>query len=79
MNTKIRQTVSLICCALGLILLLYGTLFHLQSVSNKDGKDPTAMQESQLVLEASRGGLHREQDGSLRLTYSGKPPAACPT
>ncbi|HPA17901.1 MAG TPA: hypothetical protein PLU30_09140 [Verrucomicrobiae bacterium] len=35
--------------------------------------------EPEMVLEATRGGLELAEDGRLRLTYSGAPPARCPT
>ena len=35
--------------------------------------------EPGLMKEVSIGGLKRTEDGRLQLTYTGKPPEACPT
>ena len=35
--------------------------------------------EANLVLEATRGGVMRMEDGRLKRTYSGAPPSGCPT
>jgi hypothetical protein len=35
--------------------------------------------ESKLVLEATRGGVERMEDGRIWRTYMGAPPSGCPT
>ncbi len=35
--------------------------------------------EAKIVLEATRGGVMRMEDGRLKRTYSGAPPSGCPT
>ena len=74
-----QQLISVVLLGLGLSMLLYGYSLHVQPVYSKDNGKGLATTEAQLVLEASRGGLKREKDGKLHLTYTGTPPKACPT
>ena len=79
MKPKTKQTVSIAILAAGLALLLYGALFHVQPVFSENNDKGLATAESVLVKEVSIGGLKRDANGNLHKTYSGKPPAACPT
>ena len=40
---------------------------------------PVIEREAKIVLEATRGGLMRLENGRLKRTYSGAPPSGCPT
>lgn len=79
MTRKKKQTFNVLLLTFGLGLLLYGLAFHVQTVFSKNNDKGLATVEAQLVLEVSRGGLKREKDGELHLTYTGKPPEACST
>ena len=79
MKTKTKQTVSITILGAGLAFLLYGALFHVQPVFSEDNDKGFATAEPVLVKEVSIGGLERDANGNLHKTYSGKPPAACPT
>jgi hypothetical protein len=35
--------------------------------------------ENEVILETTRGGLARNEDGEIARTYTGAPPEACPT
>ena len=51
-------------------------IFH---TDTEEGTAIVRLREPDLLLEVSRGGVEREAPGTLRKTYSGKPPQACPT
>ena len=78
MKLNLKLILMLIILGLGLGLLAYGVV-RTEPVYSQGSFEPNATPETQLVLEVSRGGIKREADGALALTYSGKPPAACPT
>lgn len=78
MAHKARQTVAIVILVLGLGTLLYGLNLSVQPVFSESNDKGLATRESDLVLEASRGGIRREADGTLHKTYEGKPPQACP-
>jgi len=76
---KAKQIVTFVVLGLGLAMLLYGFGLHVQPIYSENNDKGLATAEPQLVLEVSRGGLERKEDGTLHLTYTGAPPKACPT
>ena len=64
---------------LGLGLMAFGLKFHAQPVFSEHNDQGLATPETRLMKEVSIGGLVREADGKIRMTYTGKPPQACPT
>ena len=79
MRKKVKQTIALFLLGMGLSIFLYGFSLHIQPVYSENNDTGFATQERQLVLEVSRGGVKRDIDGKLRMTYTGTPPAGCPT
>jgi hypothetical protein len=78
MKLKLKLILMLILVGLGVGMLAYGFV-RTEPVYSQGSFEPNATPETQLVLEVSRGGIQRDTDGALSKTYSGKPPAACPT
>lgn len=74
-----RQTVAIVLLGLGFSLLLYGFTLRILPVYGQYDDESLATPERQVVLEVSRGGVIRDAVGVLRKTYTGEPPAACPT
>ncbi len=88
---KRRAILALVLGAAGLTLFVYGVFCHAGDVWPAD--DPTALasgvvdvdvvpaltSESAMIREVTIGGLKRDMAGSLRKTYSGQAPKACPT
>jgi hypothetical protein len=64
---------------LGAGLMAFGLKLHTQPVFSEDNDKGLATPEPRMMKEVSIGGLERDADGNLRLTYTGKPPQACPT
>lgn len=64
---------------LGAGLMAFGVMFHTQPVFSENNDKGLLTGERRLMKEVSIGGLERTPDGHLRLTYTGKPPEACPT
>lgn len=60
-------------------MLLFGFSLHVAPVYSENNDKGFATAEPQLIKEVSVGGLARNPDGKLYKTYTGKPPAACPT
>ncbi len=79
MQKSSRHIPAIIFLAVGMALLLYGMALSVAPVYSEKSDKGFATPERQLVLEVSRGGLERKADGKLYKTYTGKPPAACPT
>ena len=79
MRKTVKQTIALFLLGMGLLIFLYGFSLHIQPVYSENNDKGFASQERQLVLEVSRGGVKRDIDGKLRMTYTGTPPAGCPT
>lgn len=64
---------------IGAGLMAYGLQFHTQPVFSELNDKGLVTPEPRLMKEVSIGGLERTADGRLHLTYTGKPPEACPT
>jgi hypothetical protein len=64
---------------LGAGLMAYGLKFRVEPVFSENNDKGLATGEPRLMKEVSIGGLERDAEGNLRLTYTGKPPEACPT
>jgi hypothetical protein len=79
MRRKISHILIMVLFGAGLAMLLYGFSLHVAPVFSDDNDKGFATAEPQLIKEASIGGLERKPDGKLHKTYTGKPPAACPT
>jgi hypothetical protein len=65
-----------------LALLIYGAFARSVTVlpQQLDKKQPNlVLTEPQIVRDVTFGGLVRLDSGTIRRTYSGKPPQACPT
>jgi len=60
-------------------LMAFGLKFHVEPVFSEHNDKGLATTEPQLMKEVSIGGIERDAGGNLRMTYTGKPPQACPT
>lgn len=60
-------------------LMAFGLKFHVEQVFSENNDKGLATPEPKLMKEVSIGGLKRDAVGNLRMTYTGKPPQACPT
>ena len=60
-------------------MFLYGYSLHVLPVYSENNDKGFATAEPALIKEVSIGGLKRDTNGKLHKTYTGKPPAACPT
>lgn len=76
-SLKIKMVLVLLFIGAG--LMAFGLKFHTQPVFSEHNDKGLATPEPQLMKEVSIGGLERTSDGRLQLTYTGKPPEACPT
>ncbi|MCF7669125.1 MAG: hypothetical protein K9N48_05045 [Verrucomicrobia bacterium] len=78
-SRKVKRTVIIIFLAIGLVMIGYGLTLHIQPVYSENNDKGLATGEPEIIREVSRGGLKRGSNGALEKTYTGKPPAACPT
>ena len=76
---SIKQKLVFIVLFVGAGLMAFGLKFHTQPVFSEDNDKGLVTPETRLMKEVSIGGLQRDPAGNLRLTYTGKPPEACPT
>ncbi len=75
-----RIVVSITILLAGALLLTYGVTSHPSTIlPEKDGGSEMIKSESQLVKEASIGGVRLDESGNIRLTYTGTPPKDCAT
>jgi hypothetical protein len=74
-----KQMLIMVVFGLGAAMFLYGVSMHALPVFSENNDRGFATGEPALIKEVSIGGLERKADGTLHKTYSGKPPAACPT
>ncbi|NLK40960.1 MAG: hypothetical protein GX298_02760 [Planctomycetes bacterium] len=75
----LRIKIVFVLAFMGVGLMAYGLKFHTQPVFSEHNDKGLATPEPRLMKEVSIGGLKRTEDGRLQLTYTGKPPEACPT
>ena len=78
-KTDRQVVVSMAAVVLGLALMVYGMGFHRTEVFFEKGESFTVEGEGAVVREVTIGGVRRDESGNIRLTYTGKAPAACPT
>jgi len=77
---KAKVVLFCLLILLGLALLFYGVFFHFTNVwAQQDDTTVFAKSEPALIKEVSIGGVTRDASGSLKQTYTGQPPQACPT
>lgn len=76
---KKQAAIPIIVLLLGIVLLVYGADFHMKEVYTEDGASAVARGEFGLIREVTVGGIRRDELGNIRMTYTGKPPSACPT
>ena len=75
-----RIVISMALCLTGALLFAYGITSHPSTIlPEKDGGSEITKSESQLVKEASIGGVRLDGSGNIRLTYTGTPPKDCAT
>lgn len=74
-----KQILIMVVFGLGTAMFLYGVSMHALPVYSENNDKGFATAEPDLIKEVSIGGLERKADGTLHKTYTGKPPAACPT
>ena len=83
MDLTDKKTKIVIFCLLtlfGAAVFIYGIFFHFTNVwAQQDDSTVFAKSEPALIKEVSIGGVTRDSSGSLKQTYTGKPPQACPT
>lgn len=79
MQRKASHILIMVLLGASLSMLLYGFSLHVAPVYSENNDKGFATAEPQLIKEVSVGGLARTADGKLQKTYTGKPPAACPT
>ena len=87
LNKRLVFLVLLVPVALA--ALIYGTIFHSTTILARQSDETTAQQvaepagmklrEPTIIRDTTVGGLVRLDSGVIRRTYSGNPPAACPT
>ena len=66
-------------CLAGVMLFAYGVTSHPSMVLPEKSGPEMKKSESQLVKEASIGGVRLDEFGNIRLTYTGTPPKDCAT
>ena len=76
---SIKKKLLFLILFVGTGLMVFGLKFHVQPVFSEHNDKGLATGEPRLMKEVSIGGLKRDATGNLRLTYTGKPPEACPT
>ena len=75
-----RIIVSIAIFLTGALFLAYGITSHPSTIlPEKDGGSEMTKTESQLVKQASIGGVKLDGFGNIRLTYTGTPPKDCAT
>jgi hypothetical protein len=81
MNHKIRIIIFCLLILLGVGLLTYGAFFHFADVSPQQESDSTVVAKSEpaLIQEVTVGGVKRDESGTIKQTYTGEAPKACPT
>ena len=79
MQKRSKHILMMVLFGMGLAMFLYGFSLHAVPVFSEDNDKGFATVEPALIKEVSIGGLARKPDGTLHKTYTGKPPAACPT
>ena len=79
MQRTSRHILVMVLFGAGLAMLLYGLVMHIVPVYGMNSDKAFATVETALIKEVSIGGVERKADGTLHKTYTGKPPAACPT
>ena len=77
--TGVKVKIVFVILFVGVGLMAFGLKFHTQPVFSEHNDKGLATPEPRLMKEVSIGGLERDAGGNLRLTYTGKPPQACPT
>ena len=72
---------TILLVSLAVALLVYGLVFHsIDILPEKKGDSKTfAKSELALIKDTTVGGVMREKSGSIRQTYTGNAPSACPT